>query len=218
MYTLYWSADSGAFAIQVLLEELGAPYRREIVDTGKGEQRRPEYLAINPMAQVPALRLPDGTLITETGAMLLHLCDAHPDRALLPPPGTSARAIACRWLFWLATGLYESDLRFYYADRYTTDPAGAAGVKAAALARMNRLLSMAEDLLGEGPFVLGAHCSAVDIYLFMLALWHPARFGVLESHPKLAPLLRAVRRRPAVERVWADNHPPSESAWSTWIG
>lgn len=218
MYTLYWSADSGAFAIQVLLEELGAPYRREIVDTARGEQRRPEYLAINPMAQVPALRLPDGTLITETGAMLLHLCDAHPDKGLLPPPGTSARAVACRWLFWLATGLYESDLRFYYPDRYTTDAAGAPGVKAAALARMDRLLSMAEDLLGEGPFVLGAECSAVDIYLFMLALWHPARFGVLQSHPKLAPLIRAVRRRTTVERVWADNHPPSESAWSTWTG
>ncbi len=218
MYTLYWAADSGAFAIQALLEELGAPYRREVVDTRRGEQRQPDYLALNPMAQVPTLRLPDGTVITETGAMLMHLCDAHPERGLLPTPGTSGRAIACRWLFWLATGLYESDLRYYHAERYTTDPAGAAGVKAAALARMDRLLALAEDLLGEGPFVLGAQFSAVDLYLFMLALWHPARFEVLERHPKLAPLIQAVRARPAVERIWAENYPAAESAWSTWTG
>ncbi|MGE3740443.1 MAG: glutathione S-transferase family protein, partial [Geminicoccaceae bacterium] len=114
MYTLYWSADSGAFAIQAVLEELAAPYRREIVDTARGEQRAPDYLAINPMAQVPALRLPDGTVITETGAMLMHLCDVHPAHGLLPAPGTASRAVANRWLFWLATGLYESDLRYYY--------------------------------------------------------------------------------------------------------
>ncbi|MGE3295566.1 MAG: glutathione S-transferase family protein [Geminicoccaceae bacterium] len=187
-------------------------------DTARGEQRAPEYLAINPMAQVPALRLPDGTVITETGAMLMHLCDTHPGHGLLPVPGTAQRAVANRWLFWLATGLYESDLRYYYAERYTADAAGAAGVKAAALARMDRLLAMAEDLLGEGPFALGAEFSAVDLYLFMLSLWHPARFEVLDRHPKLAALLRAVRRRPAVDRIWADNHPPAESAWSTWTG
>ena len=58
--TLYWSPDSGAFGVQALFEELGLPYRRETSSTGRGEHRTPAYLAINPMAQVPALRLPDG--------------------------------------------------------------------------------------------------------------------------------------------------------------
>jgi glutathione S-transferase len=218
VYTLYWSADSGAFAIQAMLEELGVPYRREVIDTSRGVHRTPEYLAINPMAQVPALRLPDDTVITETGAMLVHLSDAHPDYGLLPAPGTPLRAVADRWLFWLATGLYESVLRYYYAERYTADAAGAPGVKAAALARMDRLLAMAEELLGHGPFVLGSRYSAVDIYLFMLALWHPARLEILDRHPRLALLIRTVRQRPAIGRIWAENHPPTESAWSTWSG
>ena len=51
MYTLYWSADTGAFAVQAVLEEAGLPYRREVVDTGQGQHRAPEYLAVNPMAQ-----------------------------------------------------------------------------------------------------------------------------------------------------------------------
>src|SRR3954452_20291359 len=130
MYTLYWTVDSGALAVQAVLEELGQLYRREILVTAAGDHLRPDYLTLNPMVQVPSLRLPDGTLMTESAAMLVHLCDTHTEPPLLPPPGTGGRAHAYRWLFWLATGLYESDLRFYYPDRYTADPKGASGAGA----------------------------------------------------------------------------------------
>ena len=219
MYTLYWAADTGAFAVQAVLEELGQPYRREILVTAAGDHRRPDYTALNPMAQVPSLRLPDGTVMTESAAMLLHLCDAHPEAGLLPPPGSVERALAYRWLLWLATGLYESDLRYYYPDRYTADPQGAEGVQVAALARMDRLLALAADLLGEGPYALGERFSAVDPYLVMLVLWHPARTEIHGRHPGLGRLARLVRRRPAVERIWAQHFPPGgDSPWSTWTG
>jgi glutathione S-transferase len=207
MYTLYWSTDSGAFVVQAVLEELGQPYRREVLETAKGDHRRPEFLALNPMAQVPVLRLPDGTVITESGAMVVHLSDAHPEAGLLPPPGTTPRAVAYRWLFWLATGLYESDLRYYYPDRYTADAAGADGVQAAALARMDQLLATAADLLGAGPYALGERFSAVDLYLFMLTFWHPDHVAVRERHPALGEMVRRVRQRPAVERIWWQHHP-----------
>ena len=207
MYTLYWLADSGAFAVQAVLEELGQPYRREVMSTAAGDHRTPAFLAVNPMAQIPALRLPDGTIVTESGAMVAHLCDAHPEAGLLPAPGTSGRAEAYRWLFWLATGLYESDLRYYYPDRYTADPAGAEAVKAAALARMDHLRAIAETLIGAGPYALGERFSAVDLYLFMLALWHPDPVAVRERHPRLGELVRRVRQRPAVERIWWQHHP-----------
>ena len=207
MYTLYWSADSGAFAVQAVLEELGQPYRREVMSTAAGDHRTPAFLAVNPMAQIPALRLPDGTIVTESGAMVAHLCDAHPEAGLLPAPGTSGRAEAYRWLFWLATGLYEFDLRYYYPDRYTADPAGAEAVKAAALARMDHLLAIAETLIGAGPYALGERFSAVDLYLFMLVLWHPDPVAARERHPRLGELVRRVRQRPAVERIWWQHHP-----------
>ena len=200
MYTLYWSADSGAFAVQAVLEELGQPYRREVMSTAAGDHRTPAFLAVNPMAQIPALRLPDGTIVTESGAMVAHLCDAHPEAGLLPAPGTSGRAEAYRWLFWLATGLY-------YPDRYTADPAGAEAVKAAALARMDHLLAIAETLIGAGPYALGERFSAVDLYLFMLVLWHPDPVAARERHPRLGDLVRRVRQRPAVERIWWQHHP-----------
>lgn len=217
MHTLYWSPDTGAFVVQAVLEELGEAYERVIVDTGRGEHRRPGFLALNPMAQLPVLRLPDGTVMTESAAMALHLCDARPDAGLLPPIGTSDRALAYRWLFWLATGLYEADLRYYYPDRYTSDPGGAEGVKAGALARMDRLASMAEDLLAPGPHALGQRFSAVDLYLFMLILWHPARFGLFDRHPRLGDHARRMRFRPSIDRIWAQHYPPEGSSpWSIW--
>jgi glutathione S-transferase/GST-like protein len=219
MHKLYWSADTGAFAVQVVLEELGLAYERVVTDTKAGQHRTAGYRALNPMEQVPTLVLPDGTVLTESAAMVLHLCDTHPEAGLLPPPGTSARALAYRWLFWLATGLYESDLRYYYPDRYTSEPGGAAGVRQAALERMDRLVAVAEEWLGAGPYALGEGHSAVDPYLFMLVLWHPARAGIFTRHPGLGEHARRLRARPAVQRIWAQHFPTGGgSAWSTWTG
>jgi glutathione S-transferase len=218
-YTLYWAPDTGAFVVEAVLEELGLPYDLVVVDTKRGEHRRPEYLALNPMAQVPVLRLPDGTPLTETVAMVLHLCDGRPEAGLLPAPGTMERAVANRWLLLMATGLYETDLRYYYAERYTTDPAGVAGVKEAALQRLDRLFGIVEAALEPGPHLLGGRFSACDLYLFMLALWHPARMAHLERRPRLLRLARPVRQRPSIGRIWERNFPPElESPWSTWTG
>ena len=214
MYTLYWSADSGAFAVQAVLEELGQPYQREIVATAAGEHRTPGFLALNPMAQVPTLRLPgrhgDHRIGGHGGASVRRASRGR--RCCRRQAPARARG-AYRWLFWLATGLYEADLRYFYPDRYTADPAGLPmACRTAALARMDRLLAIAEDLLAPGPYVLGERFSAVDLYLFMLALWHPAGTEVHAPPPRLGELMRLVRRRPAVERIWAQHYPAEETA------
>jgi glutathione S-transferase len=219
VHTLHWSPDTGAFAVQAVLEELGLPYRLAPTLTGEGAHRRPEFLSLNPMGRVPVLVLPDGTVVTESAAMVLHLCDLRPEAGLLPPPGTSGRATAYRWLLLMATGLYEADLRYYYPDRYTADADGAPGVREAGLWAMDRHLDVLEGALDPGPWLLGGRFSACDLYLFMLALWHPGRQAALGARPRLAALAREVRRRPAVGRIWAQHYPPGEGGpWSTWTG
>ena len=79
MYTIYTSPGTGGFAVEAMLEAGNAPWKREIIDTGKDEHRTAGYLAINPAGQVPALILPSGELMTESGAMCLYLGDAHRD-------------------------------------------------------------------------------------------------------------------------------------------
>ena len=87
------------------------------------------------------------------------------------------------------------------------------------MARMDRIATIAEDLLARGPYVLGERFSAVDIYLFMLLLWHPARTEVTDPHPGLGEAHAAGPPAPAVERIWAQHFPPDGGgAWSTWTG
>lgn len=218
-YRLYWSPRSSAFSVEALLIETGAAYERQLISTRDGMHRRPEFLAVNPMGQVPVLRLPDGTAITESAAMLLHLAEAFPAAGLLPPAGSSARAVAYRWLLFLAAPYYEADLRYFYPERHTTDPDAAAGIKAAAEAQLTRLLGLVDAALTPGPYLLGEGFCAVDLYLMMVAMWHPARRGVLDRFPRLGRQMALVRRRPAVERIWDTYHPSAEEhPWSTWTG
>src|SRR5262245_41093535 len=120
-YTLYSHDGSGGFAVEAALVKAGAPYKLVTVDTRKGEQSRPEYAAINPMRQVPALVLRDGTVMTESAAIVVHFADLFPDKGLAPKPATPAHARFLRWMVFMAANLYEGDLRYFYPDRYTTD-------------------------------------------------------------------------------------------------
>ena len=138
MYKLYWAKMSGAIAPQALFEEIGAKYEKIVLDLDSEENRDPEFLAINPMGQIPALVLPDGTLMTESAAMILQICDRHPEAKLAPPAGSPESAHFQRWLFFMAANLYTTDLRLYYPDRFTTDPAGVDGVKEAGRSDMER--------------------------------------------------------------------------------
>ena len=131
MYKLYWTAGSGAMTPQALFEEIGVEYEKIVIDIDNDEHKSPAFLAVNPMAQIPALVLPDGTLMTETAAILLQIVDRHPEAKLAPAPGSPERARFLRWLFFLASNVYPAVLRTYYSVRYSTDPNGAEGVKAA---------------------------------------------------------------------------------------
>ena len=208
MYQLYWDATSGAFVIHALLEEISANYRRIPIDCDSAENRVPAFLAVNPMGQVPTLVLPDGSTMTESAAMVLHLVDAHPEAGLAPPPGTLARAQFDRWLLFMAVNLYEPERRFYYPSRFTTDPDGAEAVRAAGLRDLEAGLDLVESLLLDpGPLAMGAGYSALDPYLAMLAWWHPDLPELLSPRPRLAALCQAVRERPAVTQIWSENFP-----------
>jgi len=205
MYKLYWSQMSGAIAPQALFEEIGAEYEKIVIDMDKMEHRTPEFLAVNPMAQIPALVLPDGTLMTESAAMVLHILDRHPEAKLAPPAGSAESARFLRWLVFMASTLYVTDMRLYHADQFTTDPAGLDGVLASARSDMDRSFAILDEALNPGPYLLGETFSAADIYLWMLAAWHPEPAKMLAENPRVKQLVELVQARPAIARVW-DEH------------
>ena len=102
MYKLFWAKSLGSMASEVLFEEIGAEYEKIAIDIEKQENRSAEFLAVNPTGQVPALVLPDGTVMTESAAMVLHICDRHPEAKLAPPAGSPESARFQRWLVFMA--------------------------------------------------------------------------------------------------------------------
>ncbi len=205
MYKLYWSKMSGAIAPHAVLEEIGAEYEKIVIDMEKMEHRAPEFLAVNPWAQIPALVLPDGTLMTESAAMVLQICDRHPEAKLAPPAGSAESARFQRWLLFMASTLYVTDMRLYHAEQFTNDPAGLDGVVASAQADMDRALAILDEALNPGPYLLGETFSAADIYLWMLAAWHPEPAKMLASNSRVKQLVELVQARPAIARVWEEH-------------
>lgn len=205
-YKLYGSALTGSMAVEGALAEAGADYDFVAVDMEAEQHRKADFLKINPRGQVPALVLPDGTVMTESPAILAHLADAFPAAGLIPAPGSSARATHDRWLAFAQANIYEGMLRFFYSDRYTTDPAGAEGVKAAAGAYLDRHFAIFDAALAAsgGPFLMGDRLSVVDIYIWMLCYWADME-TLFKSCPHLARLFDAATARPALKAVAARN-------------
>jgi len=204
-FTLYWRARTGAFAPAVLLAEARQRWTAVHVDTRKGENLTPEYRRLNPMARVPTLILPDGQVMTESLAMVLHLAEFFEEAELLPPLGDPDRPQALRWLAFAAVNLYETDLRLTYPDRYTAAEGGGEGVRQAARRDFDRQLEMVAEALAErrdGPFFLGRRYSALDPYYAMVVAWHESPRELVRRHPRLGALVEATVARPAVEPLW----------------
>jgi glutathione S-transferase/GST-like protein len=205
MYKLYWAQGSGAMAPQALFEEIGAEYEKIVIDFEKEEHKSEEFLAVNPMGQIPALVLPDGTLMTETAAMLAHIADRYPEAKLAPPAGSSDSARFLRWLFFLGSNVYPTILRVYYSERYSTDPTAAAGIKVAAELELDEQFKILDDALNPGPYLVGEAFSAVDILLWMLIEWHPEPAHLFERAPRVKRLSELLHARPAIARTWREH-------------
>lgn len=170
------------------------------VPSDPGEAAQAGFLAVNPRGQVPALVLPDGTAIAEGTAILLHIADAFPDAGLAPKPASFARAHHDRWLLFLQANIYEGELRNYYPERYTADPACAEAVRIAAADYVRRHYQLFEDALGDQAFTCGNRLSVLDIYVWMLVQWIDQDW-LAEKCPKLFRLTRAVASRPKIAPI-----------------
>lgn len=202
MYKLYWAPATAALAPHAVLEELGAAYELVAVDLRGGEHRTPAYLAFNPGGYVPTLVTGEGQVLTESAAIVLALCDRHPEAGLLPVPGDPDRARLYRWLFYLTNTVQGTYKYYYYPARYSTEPADAPRIKAKARGDLiARWRPVDEYLAKEGPYLLGERYSAGDIYLAMLATWFEPKQELFASFAGIKRCFDLVAERPAVRRV-----------------
>lgn len=202
-YTLYGAPGYGSMVVEAALAELDQDYEFLVPERTEDGAFAASYLSINPRGQMPSLKLPDGSIVTETSAILSHLADAFPDAHLAPPPGSSARAQHDRWLNFLHTNVYEGILRSGYSDRYVSHPAAAQAVHDAADAYVLRHFKIFEDAI-RGPFALGDQITMLDLYVWMFAQWVD-QAPLAAQCPKLTELRARVASRPAIIATAARN-------------
>jgi glutathione S-transferase len=208
MHVLHTERESGGFAVHAVLEAAGADYRLVEVEGKSARQRTRDFLKLSPLGQVPVLELPDGAVMTESAAILIHLADTCAPGKLAPDAMSPDRPAYLRWIVFMAVNLYGADLRLYYPQRYTTDDSGAGGVKEAALAHMDAQFAIVEEAIGDKQFLVSDVFSAADPYLLMLAHWHPDSQALFARHPNISRVCDATRDLPPVKaanrfhRIW----------------
>lgn len=206
-YRLYGWPQTGSMAIEGALAEAGVRFEVIAVDLQADANLTADFTALNPRQQLPTLVLPDGTVVTECPAILAHIADAFPQARLAPEPGSSARARHDRWTAFFHANIYEAMLREAYSDRYTTDPATAPAVSAAATAYIHRHFQIFEGELGEGPYLFGRKLSMSDILLWMLCYWTDADW-LAATCPGIDRLRATASARPALGAVLARHYGP----------
>jgi glutathione S-transferase len=202
-YILHSQDATGGAVVEIALALAGAEYKIVEVDTRSDRHLEEAFTRINPWRQVPVLELPDGTVITESAAMAIHVANAFPDAGLAPKPGTPAHAAFLRWMVFMAVNIYEADLRYYYPNRYTADPEGIEAVKTAALDHMRRGFRTMEDALAEGRYPTGDTPGIADVYLCMLRAWLP---GEMDT-PETARITAALRDHPIAGPIFTRHYP-----------
>lgn len=192
--TFYMNPMSRARIVRWMLEEVGQPYETVVLGYGP-EMNTPDYLAINPMGKVPALRHGEA-VVTEAAAICAYLAEAFPEAGLSPAPGSPARGAFLRWMFFGA-GPVEAAVTDTTFGWVPEGPEQEGRVGYGSIGRVTRVL---EAAVGDGPWFLGQAFSAVDVYLGAQISWG-LHFGTIEKRPALAAYAARLRERPAARRA-----------------
>jgi glutathione S-transferase len=190
---LYFAPGSCAFASLIALEEAGASYEAQPVMLAAGEQKRPEFLALNPRGQVPVMDA-DGKLIRENLAVLSFIANRFPDAKLLPFGDAAATGKAYEMLGWFATNLHVAIAQIWRTAKET--------LKAGGKRNFERTLDFVNQMSAEGgPFLLGERYSVVDGLAPVAARWMKRLEIDPAAFPHFNRLVAHVEQRPAYARA-----------------
>lgn len=208
MYTLFGHKGAGSAAVECALEIAGQPYRKVDAASWDAASDVAQLAKVNPLQQIPTLVLPDGTVLTESAAILIHLGLAHPESGLLPAD-PSLRATTMRGLVYIAANCYCAISILDYPERWLADPEDAAkdNLKAGTRQRLHHHWDLFADTFKPQPFLCGAQPGALDLLAAVVSKWSGARKHLEQSRPALAAALAAVDAHERVKPVFARHWP-----------
>ncbi|WP_114952552.1 glutathione S-transferase family protein [Sphingosinicella terrae] len=190
--TFYTNPMSRGRIARWMLEEVGEPYETVVLDYGT-TMKADDYLAINPMGKVPAIRH-GGVVVTEGAAICAYLADMFPDRGLAPPPGNQQRGPYYRWLFFAAGPLEAAVTAKSMGLLAPADKAAMAGY-----GTYEATIDALETALKPGPYICGDQFTAADLYVGAHIGWG-MQFGTIEKRPVFEDYHARLASRPAAIR------------------
>jgi len=191
--TLYTNPMSRGRIARWMMEEVGEPYDVVLLDYGT-TMKAPEYLAVNPMGKVPALKHGD-VVVTEGAAICAYLADAFPHRNLAPPPGDRRRAAYYRWMFFAAGPVEAAVTGKALGLLAPKEKAPMAGY-----GTFEDVMNALENAVAQGPYICGDQFTAADVYVGSQIGWG-LQFGTIEKRPAFETYSARLREREAATRA-----------------
>ncbi len=190
----YFAPRSRSGIVLWMLEELGAPYRMEVLSLKKGDQKSPSFLAVNPMGKVPAITH-GGVAVTEAAAICCYLADAFPAAGLAPAIGDPQRGPYLRWLFF-APSCIEPAMN---DKAFKRDPAPSSTI---GYGDYETVMNTVAEVVSQGEYLLGDRFSAADVALGS-TLRYGMMFGIIPNRAEFATYVGRLEARPALQRIKA---------------
>ena len=191
--TFYTHPMSRGRIVRWMLEEVGHPYETVLLDYGT-TMKSPDYLAVNPMGKVPAIRHCD-VVVTETAAICAYLADAYSDTGLAPPSGNARRGPYYRWLFFAAGPVEAAVTGKSLGLLAPPDKKGMAGYGS-----FEEVVDTLERAVSENPYLCGEQFTAADVYVGSQIGWG-MMFGAIERRPAFEDYFGRLSQRPAAIRA-----------------
>jgi glutathione S-transferase len=203
MLKLYYAPNTCALASHIALEDAGADYETVRIDFASAEQRKPEYLAINPKGRVPSL-VTDRGILTETPAILVFIAQSFPRAALAPVEDPFALARVQAFNSYLCSTVHVAHAHRVRGYRWADEPEAIAAMKRKVPQSVGECFSLIEREMLQGPWVLGSTYTICDPYLFTISQWLEADGVDRAKLPKVHDHAERMLARPNVRKAMAD--------------
>jgi glutathione S-transferase len=191
--TFYTNPMSRGRIARWMLEEVGEPYETVLLEYGT-TMKSPEYLAINPMGKVPAIKH-GHTIVTEGGAICAYLADVFPDKGLAPPSGSQLRGPYYRWLFFAAGPVEAAVTGKSLGLLAPEDKKMMAGYGS-----FDETMNALEQAVSRSPYICGDQFTAADVYVGSQIGWG-LMFGSIDKRPAFTDYVGRIQSRPAARRA-----------------
>jgi GST-like protein len=207
MITIYGLKGWGSAIIEGVCALTSHPYALEEVDPTKPGPASDRLRAINPLVQVPTVVLEDGTVMTESVAIVLLLLERHPEANLCPLVGDARRPTFLRWLAFFVASIYPMFTVGDFPARWVDDPEAQKQLKARSVDRTLACWRILEEGLAPTQYMLGDSLTAIDVYASIMTRWRPGRDRIRAVAPRVVAAAERAEAHPLLAPVFARNFP-----------